>query len=76
MSPDTLKVATSGVESYLGGRISLRLDSLTRGDGVGRASGQWQLPYRWEDKNQMVRGVFETVSIFRSILDAIVSRIT
>ena len=34
-SPDTLKVATSGVESYLGGRISLRLDSLTEVTGWG-----------------------------------------
>ena len=35
MSPDTLKVATSGVESYLGGRISLRLDSLSEVTGWG-----------------------------------------
>ena len=35
MSPDTLKVTSEGVESYLGGRISLRLDSLTEVAGWG-----------------------------------------
>ncbi|HEX6891914.1 MAG TPA: putative porin [Chryseolinea sp.] len=35
MSPDTLSVATSGVENYLGGRISLRLDSLGEVTGWG-----------------------------------------
>jgi len=33
--PDTLKVQTSGVESYLGGRISLKLDSLVEVSGWG-----------------------------------------
>ncbi|HMG92956.1 MAG TPA: putative porin [Chryseolinea sp.] len=35
MSPDTVSISTSGVESYLGGRISLRLDSLGEVTGWG-----------------------------------------
>lgn len=35
MLPDTLQVAASGVESYLGGRISLKLDSLVEVTGWG-----------------------------------------
>lgn len=42
---DTLKVATSGVENYLGGRISLKLDSLVEVTGWGelQQSGNYRI---------------------------------
>ena len=45
LSPDTLKVGTSGVESYLGGRISLVLDSIGEITGWGelQESGNYRI---------------------------------
>lgn len=43
--PDSLRVPTAGVESYLGGRISLRLDSLVEVTGWGelQQNGNYRL---------------------------------
>ncbi|HEY5917772.1 MAG TPA: putative porin [Chryseolinea sp.] len=52
MLPDSLHVATSGVESYLGGRISLRFDSLSEVTGWGELqdNGNYRIDGRIKTK--------------------------